>query len=64
MRSEASPIAGAELRRYEAKRSEQLPAGAQCELPVMKLRRTERIAPNGSKTLSRLLFGAGMKPLS
>jgi len=57
--SEASPIAEAELRRYEANRSEQLPAGAHWELPVMT---SLTIAPNGSKTLSPLLFRGGMKP--
>ena len=60
--NEASPIAETELRRYEVNRSEQLPAEAQWELQVMKP--TGAIAQNGSKNLSSLLFGAGMKPLS
>lgn len=34
-RNEASPIAEAELRRYEANRSEQLSAGGHCVLQVM-----------------------------
>jgi len=59
MRSEASPIAEAELRCYEANRSEQLSAGAHCELQVMKLRKTECIAQKESKDLVRLPQGAG-----
>ena len=58
--NEASPEAGAELRRYEANSLEQLPAGAQWELQVMKP--TGAIAQNGSKNLSPLLFRGGMKP--
>jgi len=60
MSNEASPIAEAELKHHEANRSEQLPAGAQWELQVMKP--SGAIAQNGSKNLSPLLFGGGMKP--
>lgn len=58
--NEASPEAGVELRRYETNSLEQLPAGAQWELQVMKP--TGAIAQNGSKNLSPLLFRGGMKP--
>ena len=62
MRSEASLVAEAELRRYEANKLEQLPAGGQCVLQVMKLRKLSVIAPKGSKTLSRLLLGGTPSP--
>ena len=44
--NEASPVAVAELRLYEANKLEQLPAGGHCVLQVMKLRQLSVIAPN------------------
>ena len=48
---EASPVAVAELKRYEANKLEQLFAGGHCVLQVMKLRQLSVIAPNKSKNL-------------
>lgn len=49
--TEASPVAVAELRRYEANKLEQLSAGGHCVLQVMKLRQLSAIAPKESKNL-------------
>jgi len=49
---EASPVAAAELKGDEANRLEQLPAGAQWELQVMKSEKSDAIAQKGSKNLS------------